>query len=161
MAERTDLQAVIDALEVEYKALGTTLVFLRAKAGLIPLVDGATGENPPKAPDARTEQQGELRPDSFFGMGIAPAVKKYLAMEKRPKPLPTIVAALKSGGILTQSTDFYNTVYNTMLRDYDDFVKLGSGEWGLAEWYPSRPKTSEKQKRQKRKANNTEGKLTK
>src|SRR5207253_2282535 len=72
--------------------------------------------------------------DAFFGMTISEAVKKYLRIAKRKKPLVEIVKALDAGGIPHQSKNFYTSVSTSIRRD-TDIVQVGRGEYGLAEWY--------------------------
>lgn len=89
----------------------------------------------------RGSVSNEIRSDEFFQMSVPAAAKKYLKMVKRPMDMGEIVKALKSGGILTQAKNFYLNVYSAMKRD-KTFIRVKK-EWGLAEWYPSRPKAIE------------------
>jgi hypothetical protein len=77
-----------------------------------------------------------VKSDSFFGMSVPDAIRKFLRMSKRPQKANIIAKALQDGGIHTLSKNFYANVFTTLKRD-PDFVKVRK-EWGLAEWYPGR-----------------------
>lgn len=100
----------------------------RAIAALEMIVAGQTGSAPGSLVD-----EANIPSDAFFGMTIREAVKKYLGIVKRKKPLHEIVKALEAGGIPHQSKNFYMSVSTSVRRD-KDIVKVG-GEWGLAGWY--------------------------
>lgn len=73
------------------------------------------------------------------------AIKTYLSMAKRPKTVKEIQDALESGGFTTSAKDFYNNLYTAITRmEKDGIVVKVHGKWGLAEWYPSRPKAKPK-----------------
>lgn len=88
----------------------------------------------------------EVHSDSFFGMSVVEATKKYLSMKKRPAPTPEVVDALKRGGIPTGSSEnFSNTVAAGLSRSYSmggGIVRVQRGTWGLADWYPNKPRKS-------------------
>ena len=99
------------------------------------------------APVAKASSNGggpaELRRDSFFGMTVLEASKKYLAMVKRPTAGADIAAALKEGGYLFTASKPGDTVTAILNRDdakNGDVVRIGKAMFGLAEWYPNRPK---------------------
>ena len=97
-----------------------------------PLAGG--GEEPALATESKT-----LREDIFFGLSATEAAKKYLTIVKRPVLTQDLVAALKKGGFLTNAKNFYSNLYTSLKRS-DEFTNLGKGKWGLAEWYPNRPR---------------------
>ncbi len=86
-----------------------------------------------------------LANDSFFRLSVPDAIKKYLNIAKRPRAAKDITAALDAGGLTHQAKNLYQTVYPTLLRmeGVNEVVRVGKGEWGLAEWYPGGRKTSE------------------
>lgn len=90
----------------------------------------------------------EIKSDSFFGMTIPDAAKKFLGMKKGPKSTVEIAQALKAGGIQAgTSGNFGNTVGSVLNRNYTQgggIVRIGRGVWGLAEWYPNRPRKPNK-----------------
>lgn len=85
----------------------------------------------------------QIRPDTFFGHTIPEAAKKYLGMTGRQtRSVEQIADSLLKGGMETNARDFVGTV-KAMLRRYEErdgeVIRVG-GEWGLAEWYPNRPR---------------------
>ena len=77
----------------------------------------------------------EVQHDSFFGMTIGEASKKYLTMAKATKTTADIAAALERGGLKHSSKDFQATVRST-LGQAEEFIRVPNGELGLADWYP-------------------------
>jgi hypothetical protein len=79
-----------------------------------------------------------LANDSFFHLSVPEAIKKYLNIAKRPKTTKDITVALDVGGLTHHAKNLYQTVYPTLLRmeQAKQVVRVGKGEWGLAEWYP-------------------------
>lgn len=123
-AEKTDLEGVI--------------TYLRRKLGL-----NTKSSSSPTNTHIEQEEAIELRSDSFFGMQVAEAIKKYLSIVKRPKPVSEIIEALEKGGLTSSSKNLYTTVMPTLIRKAKrdiDFVKVSNGSWGLIEWYPGRKK---------------------
>jgi hypothetical protein len=85
-----------------------------------------------------------IQSDSFFGMTIVGATKKLLAMRRRTMTTPEIVQALRLGGISNaKSENFANSVAAGLSREDandGDVVRVQRGTWGLAEWYPNKPR---------------------
>lgn len=79
-----------------------------------------------------------LASDTFFRMSVPQAIKTFLNIVKRPQKAKAITQALDTGGLTHQAKDLYATVYPTLLRmeKSQEVVRIGDGEWGLAEWYP-------------------------
>lgn len=77
-------------------------------------------------------------------MTIPDAAKKFLAMKKRVQGTGDIAEALKRGGIQAGiQGNFPNTVGSVLNRNYMNgggIVKVGRGTWGLADWYPNKPR---------------------
>jgi uncharacterized membrane protein len=86
----------------------------------------------------------DVRHDSFFGMTILDAIKKYLAMTKQTQSAPDIADALVRGGMKSAAKDFVGNVRTTLSKN-EAFVSVKNGEWGLSLWYPAKRK--EKQSR--------------
>ena len=126
----TPYDLVIADLEAKRDQINATIEMLRAL--------GATGAIalPLPASPQRTPEPEAITKDSFFGMTVPDAARKYLNMVKVTKPNAVLCAALLAGGFKTQSSNFSEVVRSTLQRN-QDFVKV-SGEWGLAEWYGSR-----------------------
>lgn len=80
-------------------------------------------------------------PGAFLGMTIADAAKKLLAARRKVTGNVEMAAAFKSGGLALSSVDPVNTIGAVLSRraqNTGDIVKMGRGQWGLAEWYPGR-----------------------
>ena len=131
-----DWAALVPELEKEYVRIGDLLAFARIKAGLANTPDAGNTQQfrPPSTPG---DNPTEIRPDTFFGLSIADAIKKYLGMVRRPQRASEIARAIEQGGLLHSSTNWVNTVQATLSRQKGVIVKLPNG-WGLAEWYPGR-----------------------
>jgi hypothetical protein len=86
----------------------------------------------------------EIESDTFFSLSIPEAAKKYLGMRKKPATTPEIMEALKRGGQTNAGSEgFSNTLGSIMARVYNNgggIVRVGRGTWGLAEWYPNKPR---------------------
>src|SRR5262249_31603004 len=84
---------------------------------------------------------GRIRSDAFFRMTIPEAVKGYLGIMKQPQGPKAIMEGVISGGLLTNAKNFYTTLWTALKRmeSAGEVVNTPNG-WGLAEWYPSRPK---------------------
>jgi hypothetical protein len=74
------------------------------------------------------------------------AIVRYLNMSKGPRLIREIVDALKTGGFASSAKDLYNNLYTAMQRmeEAGTARKLPDGKWGLAEWYPAKPKAKAK-----------------
>ncbi len=98
------------------------------------------------APSASRPKETQVRPDSFFGMKMPGAVRKFLEMcgKGNPQTTQAIAEALIAGGLDPRANieTLRKNVYTVFQRGKDDFVKIGK-VWGLAEWYPSKPKGDE------------------
>lgn len=84
-----------------------------------------------------------VRSDSFFGMTVLEATKKFLAMSKRTKTITEITDALKEGGYTFATGNPLGTV-SAVLHRTDakggEVIRVSKGVYGLAEWYPGRGK---------------------
>jgi hypothetical protein len=119
--------AAIANLEAERDEINRLIDGLRRRSVR---TDGA-----PFVPLARTGEESEIQHDSFFGMTIADAARKYLGMVKATKSTSDICAALERGGLKHSSKDFPMTMRST-IRQSEGFTRVPNGEWGLTEWYP-------------------------
>jgi hypothetical protein len=92
-----------------------------------------------------TAQNGgpSFNSDSFFGLTIADAAKKYLNAMKKPVSARAIAEALLAGGWKSAARNPIDNVRSTLSR-MPAFVLI-SGEFGLSEWYPGR-KVASKQR---------------
>lgn len=128
--EFTPYETVIADLEQKRDQLTATIEMLKAIRGTVTTILPESRGAAPQAVDT------EIKRDSFFGMKLPDAARKYLSMAKTTKSNPDLCNALLSGGFKTSSANFTEVVRSTLQRN-KDFVKV-NGEWGLAEWYPGR-----------------------
>jgi hypothetical protein len=142
--EQSELAAWLAELEAEHTARALVIASVRQKLGFPADEAGPT----PVVPSLPTGQRavtdsasGPIRSDTFFRLSIPEAVQKYLRMAKRPQSPKDIAAALKRGGVLSQATHFYANVTTALkrLQDAEKVVNTKEG-WGLAEWYPNKPR---------------------
>jgi hypothetical protein len=154
--EQPELAAWLEELEAEQAAKALVIATLRQKLGLEPssgLPPIAPTVAAPRASNGTIPHHGPLRADTFFGLSIPEAIKKYLAIAKRPQSPKAIGDALKQGGVLSQAADFYANVSTSLARlnAAGEVVNTREG-WGLSAWYPNRkpvetPKPKTKKKR--------------
>src|SRR5437867_2538582 len=82
----------------------------------------------------------KIEKDTFYNMTLPDAAKKFLAMSgKKPQTTNAIVDALEKGGLKRTS---YASMYTSLSRranNVGDIVNV-NGDWGLPEWYGSKPK---------------------
>jgi len=124
--------AVLADLERQRDQINTTIAMIKRMMGLSvdePLMSSTASQN--------GTEVSEIRSDTFFGMSISEAVKKYLAMMKRPRRVTDIAKALDEGGLLHGSKNWLATVQTTLTRMKGVVVRVPNG-WGLMEWYPGR-----------------------
>ena len=95
----------------------------------------ALGEPAPAPGTVSRPPEAEVQHDTFFGMTIADAARKYLTMMKATKSNSDIAAALEQGGLKHSSKDFPSNV-RSIIGHREDFLRVPNGDWGLAEWYP-------------------------
>ncbi|HEV8509301.1 MAG TPA: hypothetical protein VGQ48_02500 [Gemmatimonadales bacterium] len=159
MAEETvaAVEALLAELEAEDQERHVTMAFLRKRLGQPAEGDGSlpTGPGPVAPFVGPTREQsvpGRIRSDEFFRMSIREAVRRYLNIMKSPQGPKTIMEALMAGGLLTESKNFYTTLWTALKRMEADqeLVNTRTG-WGLADWYPSRPKPDDAKKGKKKK----------
>lgn len=124
-----DLESKRDALNAAIDGI-KKLLYVNAQT----LPDGTTRN----APSQLTNGE-ELRSDTFFGLTLRDAIKKYLSIKKKPQGYREIADALEAGGFQHSSKKFSNTVNTSLGRmaegDDAEVVKI-RGDWGLLEWYP-------------------------
>lgn len=114
--------AEVQAKIEEMKTTLATLLRLQADYGGAPTAMARGGET-------------EISHDSFFGMTIGDASKKYLSMVKVTKSTADIAEALERGGLKHSSKSFATTV-RSILGAREDFTRVPNGDWGLSDWYP-------------------------
>lgn len=134
---------------------GTVLAQLRAKRDQLDAAIGAiealggvadgTSLAPVTQSPGNRGGSGEIASDAFFGMSVLDATEKLLGVVKKPQSANAIANALEKGGLVHQSGNFTATVYTTLRRaeERGDRVTKVQKNWGLANWYPNRPRTRE------------------
>lgn len=133
MAETANYQAVLADLMARYTRLGQLIAGIRAEMGQPDSSLGPELEAGAVVPMGPVDVT--LHADTFFGLSIVEAAKKYLRMARRAQHVTAIAAALEQGG-LKKPTD--NVLYGVLVRAAKgrDVIKVGKGMWGLSEWYP-------------------------
>jgi len=91
---------------------------------------------------AQPRSNAALQSDTFFRLTTSAAMRKYLAMMKRPQTSRAIAEALQAGGQVhaVDEKTSYTNVYTALRRRRDVFVQTRNGEWGLLEWYNNKPR---------------------
>lgn len=125
----TPYDAAIEDVEGKIRQLQAVLETLRSLRAA-----PADGSSPSAPVGSSREGDTEIRHDTFFGMTIADAARKYLTMVKHTKSTADIASALESGGMKHASKDF-NMTLRSVLSPREEFVRVNS-DWGLTEWYP-------------------------
>lgn len=145
MAEDNDILGMIAALEAKRAALDNAIASLRVLAG-----QGGSEALGGVVAGPRSIS-GEVRSDSFHGLSMPEAVKRYLRISKVPQSAKAIADVLPKGGFKTKAKNLYANVYTALLRlqENGEAEKLASGEWGLSEWYrggsPKKPERHAKE----------------
>jgi hypothetical protein len=141
-----DYKAVLADLETKRAELDAAIAAVRRILGHtdVPSPVLAFGQ---AATQVTADVSDTLRDDSFFGLSLIDAAKKYLRIVRRKKPTMEIVQALERGGFTHTSKNFYGTVFTALARESEktgsEIVKVGK-EWGISEWYPGmKKKTAE------------------
>jgi hypothetical protein len=121
--KRAHLQTAVEGLDKAIEALGN-------------LVSGASSGVPLGPPAAAGKPSLALRSDTFFRMTVLDAAKKFLSMVAQPRSISQITDALNRGG-LTCKPESVATIMSKAAKT-NEVVKIGSGDWGLPEWYGER-----------------------
>jgi hypothetical protein len=139
MADAANYEAVLADLRAQREELDRTIELIERR--LIGL--GVTPSAESRVPSRPDSEPREIASDTFFGMSIPDAIKKFLRIVKKKQPAMAIMKALEDGGLSHASKNFYSTV-STVLRRLEgrgEIVQVGK-DWGLVEWYPGLKKTS-------------------
>jgi hypothetical protein len=142
-----DYSAVLADLEARKAQIESAIAVITAlvKGGMPP--SATPGVSVGSVPPPNPPNGVEILSDTFFGLSILDATKKFLAMRKRPSSGAEVVAALRAGGqINAQNDTFGNTLGATLSRSdagSGSVVRVGRGKYGLREWYANKPKETE------------------
>lgn len=146
MAEETspiDYAAVLADLEAKRAQIDAAIAVIRplALGGGLPAGAAIT---PGTGAVNINSQAAELREDTFFNLSIPEATKKYLGMRKKTASTPEIIDALTRGGQVNSSSENFKKTVASVLDRLDStgagVVRVARGTWGLASWYPNRPR---------------------
>jgi hypothetical protein len=148
MAEGIDYQQLLGDLELERDNVERMIVWVKGKLGLADGVATHVANTKGLQETLGAPRYQRLMPDTFFRMTVPQAIKAYLNIMKRPRSVKDITAGLDQGGLTHKAKNLYATVYPTLLRmeGAHEVVRVGRGEWGLAEWYPGGRKGNQGEK---------------
>jgi hypothetical protein len=138
--EKIDDKAVLTYLKAKRAALDQAIAALEGKVRGASATFGGSGSNE------------EIQSDSFVGMNIATASVKYLNMVGSPaRTTEEVHNALTSGGLPNFTRASLATILQRAANQDRDIVRVRKGIWGLAEWYPNRPKRVKKKEKKRQK----------
>jgi hypothetical protein len=153
--------AMLADLEAERMKIDNAIIAIKQLMG----VEGSDTPPPTATGSAQSwpktaDLSSQVEFDTFFSLSIPEAIKKFLAMKKRPQTVSAITEAFKQGGLSTTATDLLSTVTATLARMRksapQEVVVVRRGEWGLKEWYPGRrfdqPEAKKSKKRGRKKS---------
>jgi hypothetical protein len=132
MADAANYEAVLADLRAQREELDRTIELIERR-----LVGLGIAPTPDRAAPRIDSEPREMASDTFFGMSIPDAIKKFLSMVKKKQPTTAITTALNAGGLQHTSKSFYSTVFTVLrrLEGRGEIVRVGK-DWGLVEWYP-------------------------
>jgi hypothetical protein len=132
MAEAIDYKAVLEDLRAKKASLEQAIAAVEA-------IVGGLGENAGLSGSASRA----IEADTFIGMNILQAAEKYLQIVGRPaRTTENIAEALNRGG-LSVSTPSVSTILRRSDTGESPVNRVGRALWGLAIWYPNRPRRSQ------------------
>lgn len=73
-------------------------------------------------------------------MSIADAAKMYLQMVRQKRNTSDIIKALADGGLPPTTYSVLYSILRRREKQVGDVINIGSGDWGLAEWFPNHRK---------------------
>ena len=128
MAESTDVQSILEGLKARKAAIENAIAALEAVAGELDVsIAGGSATR-------------GIAPDTFIGMNILQGAEKYLQVVGRPaRTTDNIAEALNKGG-LTVTAASVSTILRRSDKGDSPVVRVGRALWGLAGWYPNRPR---------------------
>lgn len=137
MKDAIDYKAVLEDLKNRRAQLDSAIAALELLSGEKVVVIG----------HPHTQQHGQaIQPDTFVGLNISEAASKYLRMMgKGAKSTAEVAAALVQGGLNVTQASVSAILRRNNRSGEGDVIKVGRGLWGLQEWYPGRPRRSNRQ----------------
>jgi hypothetical protein len=129
MPEAIDYKAVLEDLRAKKASLEQAIAAVES-------ILGGLGE----ATTLNGSASKAIEADTFIGMNIMQAAEKYLQMTGRPaKTTEMIAAALNQGG-MSVSQGSISTILRRSDKGDSPVTRVGRSLWGLAGWYPNRPR---------------------
>jgi hypothetical protein len=133
-------RAILQEIDAQIAALSP---LIEEKKRIEQLLGESTGEGISldglQIPKTGAPVQKHVESDSFFGMTIIDAAKKYIRMTGKKQGIPAITTALLAGGIKGEQADLAQAISSGLAREakkIGDVVKVSRGEYGLYEFYP-------------------------
>src|SRR2546425_1154323 len=80
-----------------------------------------------------------IHPDTFFGLSIIEAAKKFLRIARRAQHTTAIADAISQGGLKRPTEAVLSSILVRAAKGRE-LTKVGRGTWGLSEWYPKASK---------------------
>jgi hypothetical protein len=130
-AEQIDYPAVLADLKAKRALLDQAIAAVEAiVSGGAPALpsaakNGLVGPNLPR----------EIKPDTFYGLSILDASKKYLAMTGEAQTTEQLADALNRGGLLCKPGSVAAILQRAVKIKDGELRRVGRGRWGLATWY--------------------------
>jgi len=95
----------------------------------------------PMFQDVSAEQASAIRPDLFYGKGLATAVQEYLKRRKQACGADEILRGLEQGGfdfrsVSWKEADRLRSLSISLAKNSVTFHRLPNGTFGLLSWYP-------------------------
>lgn len=146
MVEPVDYQAVVADLKARRARLDQLIAAFEA----LVLGQGDVPELEPLSAGsgASSIPPMSIHPDTFFGLSMIDAAKKFLKMARRAQHTAGIADAIGQGGLKRPDV---NTLSSILVRAAKgrEIVKVGKGMWGLPEFYPKVSKEPAEEQRKR------------
>lgn len=136
MTDAVDYQAVVADLRVRRAALDQLIASVEAL--ILGQGDPAAIKVDAGAPSANGIPAA-IHADTFYGLSMIDAAKKFLRMVRRAQHTGAIAEALGKGGLKRPDANILSSILVRAAKGRE-VTKVGKGMWGLSEWYP--PKSS-------------------
>ena len=135
MSEGIDYRVVLADMRARRAALDQAIAGIEAMLGESSSAGGLG------APNGASSGAQEIQADTFVGRNISEATAHYLRMVGRPaRSTEAITEALNRGGLVVTQPSVGTVLLRSHNRSDGEIVRVGRGIWGLAEWYPGRPR---------------------
>jgi hypothetical protein len=147
MTDSVDYQVVV----ADLKARRAQLDQLIASVEALILGQGEPGAGKlDMAATGATVLPTAIHADTFYGLSIIDAAKKFLKMARRAQHTAAIADAIGKGGLKQPDINVLSSILVRAAKGRE-VTKVGKGMWGLAEWYPKPPKEPVEERRKPRK----------